>query len=77
MNNVVPRVTTAYALTPWQSDCSSAACHTAWPGSLGGCEMFFMIGGLVWALLILIACRWFYVISERREDDSSKSNREV
>ncbi|WZB39697.1 hypothetical protein SEA_CURSIVE_246 [Streptomyces phage Cursive] len=39
--------------------------------------MFFMIGGLLWVLLILFICRWFYVISERREGDSSTTNREV
>lgn len=36
-----------------------------------------IIGGVVvWLLLILFICRWFYVISERREGES-KSDREV
>jgi hypothetical protein len=36
-----------------------------------------LIGGvIVWLLLILFICRWFYVISERREREG-KSDREV
>ncbi|QDK03086.1 hypothetical protein KNU71_gp065 [Streptomyces phage Braelyn] len=39
--------------------------------------MWFLIGGLLWVLLILFICRWFYVISERREHDTSTTNRKV